>query len=157
MVYNAKFKYTITGIRLDVDGETSNENKMHLFNLLEGKCTIGKIEPQTIKETLKQQNFGYLINLDSTITRVESPTETYEEWLIHIFPTKRKAEQEVHRRDLEYEMKEWARLRGWLGDFCLNPYELVFKGLNVYVKPEFVQEARSTFGGQYDTLVNWGL
>lgn len=117
---------------------------------------------KTLTENLYEQGHGWLIMRDGSIEGIfvlyESKYAVDCILMGDVFFTKKEAEREVYRRKLEFEMKEWARKNNCLsGNDCLNPYELVFKGLNVYVNYNFVQNMRSEFGNEYDVWVNYLL
>lgn len=147
--------------------------------LLNGTYKIEKIKPKTLIKQLKEQGYCFFIVYSSTVHNYiiqkinifklgDSVSEDFfydndEAFVKHcemgfLFLTKSEAERELYRRKLEFEMQEWARENDCLsGNDCLNPYEQVFNGLNVYVKKDYIQDMRSAFGGKYDVWINYLL
>jgi len=130
------------------------------MGILQGNYEIEKIKPKTLMEQLKEQGFGYLIQVQGAITNVTNSDfvdGVYDKMIMqcNVFLTKSEAEREIYRRELEFEMQEWAREHDCLcgaGHMSIQPYN----GFNVCVKNfGFNERLKGVFNEKVDKYYNW--
>ena len=144
-LYNNKQKCCYEGIR----------------NLLEGEFEIEKIKPKTLMEQLKEQGFGYAINIhaESGVEYVNVNNSIFNALLKMgaMYLTESDCKREMYRRELEFEMQEWARENDCLSTVSAHLDCQIFKMFNVYVRTiEKCNEAKTIFNGKAGKYYNWG-
>jgi hypothetical protein len=145
----------------DESKDMSCWSEINWNEIMLGKWEIEKIKPKTLMEQLKEQGYGYLIQVQGEITNVTNSDfahGVYDKMIMqcNIFLTESEAKREAYRRKLEFEMQEWARENDCLGSFADGV--LAFRGLNVYITRDTkiqVDDCQEKFIDKYDKYYNW--
>jgi len=130
-----------------------------LLGVMLGKRIPVKIKPKTLTEKLKEQGYGYAINIhaDNGAEYVNVNNSIFNALLKMgaMYLTESDCKREMYRRELEFEMQEWARENDCLGDaghMSIQPYN----GFNVCVKDfGFNERLKGVFNEKVDKYYNF--